>query len=76
VTSDAGCDCIKRIQEALRNDKASNTQLDIGIRINLQTGEELPYRVKIATCKKDSKNRQKALFFSAVFCPFCGEKYP
>jgi hypothetical protein len=70
------CDCIKRIQDSLQKDTASNTLLDIGIRINLQTGEELPNRAKIATCKKESKNRQKALYFTATFCPFCGEKYP
>jgi hypothetical protein len=69
------CDCIERIQSALIADATKNTALDVPITIDWATGT-YSGRAKISTCKRDTTNRKKALPMIAVFCPFCGEKYP
>ncbi len=66
------CDCIEQAAQEL---EGTNTVLDIPFRINLKTGQQLPPRLQIATCKRDSKRREKAAFILATYCPFCGEKY-
>lgn len=66
------CNCIQAINTAL---EVTNTMLDIPMMISLKTGQSKAPRMMIATCKRDSKRREKPMCMPASYCPCCGEKY-
>ncbi len=62
------CDCMKTMDDRLKEQpSAANTMLVF----NLMG----PARAVVATCKRREKDRQKAVYVMATYCPFCGEKY-
>ena len=63
------CDCIDRVDEKLRADYGS--RLDLMLSLN-----GAPATVAIHTSLIEKRKGARAPFISAVFCPFCGEKYP
>lgn len=67
------CKCIEQVNEALA---AHNAVLDIPLTIHLTTGKTESPRTYVPTVKLNSKNRQKLPILFAMFCPFCGKKYP
>lgn len=73
------CSCIRLLSESLaQNPRTANTALDIGLQITRYTadlGQQTVQPVmKIATYKRDSKRRQKAVSLFCTYCPVCGEK--
>lgn len=69
------CDCLKNLQDRLAGEPKLNTVFDVPHIINVETGEDVQPKFKIATLKRDPRNRTSARTIVAVFCPFCGEKY-
>lgn len=68
------CNCISEINQQLK-ESGKNTMLDIPIVFSMSGGLSGD-KVTISTCKREDKKREKPLRLFAMFCPFCGEKYP
>jgi hypothetical protein len=71
-TTDAGCDCLQQINQAL-DEQGSNTVVGDSLIFSRTTGKERV--VEIATYKRDPKNREKKRGMIPTFCPFCGRRY-
>lgn len=69
------CECLRRSDELLRNDRTSNAILDVAILWDKQTGQLLEPRAKVALLKRDRRIRRELTPLIANYCPFCGKKY-
>jgi len=68
------CRCIEKMDKQLQQQEwTDNTRLDSCFRFNFAARRQI-MSVRIATVKRDSTSRKKAVTVFPSFCPFCGEK--
>lgn len=69
------CDCIQKINELLKEGNM-NSVLDVPVMVSSKTRELRATCVCVSTIKDDPRKRGKPKRVFAIYCPFCGEKYP